>query len=397
MKITTKLLAAAIVLLAACKKDAVDETSSVKSSGENVSEAMVQEGGANPDEADLNMNGKSVKQGYVYLESNDAAGNAIIVYKQEWDGKLTWSSTINSGGNGRGAGLGSQSAIAINKEYNLLFAVNAGSNSVSSFKIKNDGSLELKYTVASGGTLPVSVCVYKDLLYVVNSTTADISGFKVGWDGSFTAISGSYKSLSDITAAPAQIAFSPSGNTLLVTEKITNKISSFSLAADGSVSQSVYTNSTGVQPFGFDFARDKFMIVSNASGGAANASTVTSYTNLHLDVTAVNGAVPNHQSASCWVATSKYGRFAYVTNAMSNNIVAYYVGPLGAVYYLPWSAAKTGMGPIDIAVSENNLFVYNINSGAHSITAFKRSALGKLQPVETITAIPAFAAGLIAN
>ena len=358
---------------------------------------MVQEDGNNPDETVLNANIKSLKTGYVYLESNDAAGNTIITYKQQSDGTLSWVATINSGGNGRGAGLGSQSAVAINKAHGLLFAVNAGSNSVSSFKIKNDGSLELKYTVSSGGTLPVSVCVYNDLLYVVNSTSADISGYKVGWDGSFTAITNSHKSLSDITALPAQIAFNPEGSSLLVTEKITNKIATFTLNTDGSINQAAYTNATGVQPFGFDFSRDKFMIVSNASMGAANASTVTSYTDLYLNVSAVNGAVPNHQSASCWVATSKYGRYAYVTNAMSNTIVAYYVNSFGAVYYLPWSAAQTGKSPIDITVSENNMFVYNINSVDHSITSFKRNALGKLQAIETIAAIPSFAAGIIAN
>ena len=80
--------------------------------------------------------------------------------------------------------LGSEGAIAINKDHTLLFAVNAGSNSVSSFKIKNDGSLELKYTVSSGGTLPISVCVHDNLLYVVNSTTANIRGFALGSNGS---------------------------------------------------------------------------------------------------------------------------------------------------------------------------------------------------------------------
>ena len=108
----------------------------------------------------------------------------------------------------------------MNEYHTWLFAVNAGSNSVSSFKINNDGTLELKHTESSGGTTPISVCVYDNLLYVVNAASADINGFTIGWDGSFTPIDGSHKSLSDITAGPAQIAFSPQGNSLLVTEKV---------------------------------------------------------------------------------------------------------------------------------------------------------------------------------
>ena len=133
------------------------------------------------------------------------------------------------------------------------------------------------------------------------------------------------------------------------------------------------------------------------SEGADNASTCTSYANLYLNMSDVNGSVANHQSASCWVATTKYGRYAYVTNAKSNNIVAYYVNALGAIYYIPWSAAATGAGPGDITVSTNNLFVYNINSGDHSITGFKRSALGTLKPIGTVTSIPSAAAGIVAD
>src|SRR5262249_17866781 len=102
-------------------------------------------------------------------------------------------------------------------------------------------------------------------------------------------------------------------------------------------------------------------------------------------------------TASCWVTTTKYGRYAFVTNAASNNIVTYYVNPSGAIYYLPWSVRTAGAGPIDITVSENNLFVYNINSGDHYITEFMRSDIGTLRPIGTITAIPSFAAGLIAD
>ncbi len=397
MKITFKLMVAAVVLLAACQKENVSLQSPAKSSGANLSEAMMQEDGNNPDETVLNADGKPLSNGHVYIQSNDANGNSVIVYNQQPDGTLAWSSTTGSGGNGKGAGLGSEGAIAINAKRALLFAVNAGSNSVSSFKIKNDGSLELKYTISSGGTFPVSVCANNDLLYVVNSTTANICGYKVDGSGGLRKIEGSEKSLSDITALPAQIAFSPAGNSLLVTEKITNKIAAFSLAANGSVSNAVYTNAVGVQPFGFDFSRDKFMIVSNAFGGADNASTCTSYANLYLNVSDVNGSVANHQSASCWVATTKYGRYAYVTNAGSNNIVAYYVNASGAIYYIPWSAAATGAGPGDITVSTNNLFVYNINSGDHSITGFKRSALGTLKPIGTVTSIPSAAAGIMAN
>ena len=397
MKITSKLLMATVVFFAACQKENTTTKAPVHSSDVNVSEAMLREDGNNPDENVLNAEGNSLATGHIYIQSNDAAGNAILMYNQQHDGKLAWTSTTGSGGNGSGAGLGSQSAVAINADNTLLFAVNAGSNSVSSFKIKNDGSLDLISTINSGGKLPVSVAVYKNLVYVVNSMSANISGYTIDADGNFTKIQGSKKALSDSTASPAQIAFSPEGNSLLVTEKMTNKISSFALDANGSIMKAAYTDATGSTPFGFDFSRDKYMIVSNASQGADNASTCTSYQDLFLHVKDVNGAVANQQSASCWVATTRFGRYAFVTNAKSKNIVSYYVDAFGALFYLSWSPAPTGTAPTDITVSANNKFVYNINSGDHTISEFQRSLFGTLQPIGTVTSIPMFASGLAAN
>lgn len=395
MKLSSKLFFAFAVLFASCQKESITRQTPV-SSNQDVSEATVQEGGNNPDDAMLNES-KASNGGHVYIESNDSTGNAIVMYNQDADGKLTWSSTTSSGGNGTGKGLGSQGALAINEDHTWLFAVNAGSNSVSSFKINNDGTLALKHTVSSGGTFPISVCAHDNLVYVVNSASADISGFMVDWDGTLTPIDGSHKSLSDITAGPAQIAFSPQGNSLLVTEKATNKISVFTLNGSGAVMQTNYANAVGETPFGFNFSRDEFMIVSNASGGADNASTCTSYMNLYDGATAVNGAVPNHQSAACWVATSKFGRYAYVANARSASINAYYVAANGAIYYLPWSVAETGAGAIDLVVSADNLYVYNISSGEHAIREFKRGALGKLNAIGSVMSIPAAASGIVAD
>jgi 6-phosphogluconolactonase (cycloisomerase 2 family) len=396
MKLNSKLLFAAAVLLASCQKEGINKETRVPA-GQNVSEAMIQEGGNNPDETMLNAKGNFSKTGHVYIESNDSTGNAIVVYNQGTDGQLTWNSISYSGGKGTGKGLGSQSALAINDDHTWLFAVNAGSNSLSSFRIRNDGTLQLRNTVSSGGTFPVSVCTYNNLVYVVNSTTADINGYTVGQDGSLTPVNGSHKSLSDITALPAQIAFNPHGNSLLVTEKTTSKISTFILDNAGAVTKAIYTNSVGEEPFGFDFSRDRFMIVSNAFQGADNASSCTSYTNLNGAVMDVNGSVGNYQSAACWLATTKFGRFAYVANTKTSNINSYYVDPNGAIYYLPWSPVATGTAPIDLVVSADNLYVYNISSGDHAVREFNRNALGTLKPIGSVTSIPVSAAGIVAD
>ena len=93
--------------------------------------------------------------GAVYALTNSPAGNAVLVYHRDADGSLTPAGAYPTDGAG-GAGLSSQGAVVVSDDGRLLFAVNAGSNSISSFQIRPDG-LELASTTSSGGTTPVSV------------------------------------------------------------------------------------------------------------------------------------------------------------------------------------------------------------------------------------------------
>lgn len=401
MRNTSRAFIAAAILFASCQKENLqNKTTDSSSNPSALTKEMVEENGNNPDEAVLNANAFSERtgtSGHVYIETNDAAGNAVIVYNQHSNGELVWASKTWSGGKGAGAGLGSQGALAIDKNHQWLFAVNAGSNSVSSFKIQNDGSLKLADTKSSGGVMPISVTIHGTYLYVVNSASSDISGFKVWDDGKLQPIQGSYQKLSSANAGPAEIAFNPDGAALFITEKATNKITAFAVNSSGVAYNKVVNTSTGNTPFGFDFARGKYLIVTNADGGNANTSTCTSYKGLdNLYISPVNGKVANGQTAVCWVATAKYGRFAYTANTGSNNITSYFIDAFGNIYFIPWFTAAAGQKPADIIVSEDNRFVYNINGGNHTLGEYRRGLFGELHNIGYISSIPSFAAGLVA-
>jgi 6-phosphogluconolactonase (cycloisomerase 2 family) len=301
-----------------------------------VTEEMMSEQGLNPDEISItensvNTSGALNRPGkndhYLYTESNDAGTNAILVFEINHNGSLQLDGTTASGGSGTGGGaLGSQGALVLDKNHEWLYAVNAGSNSVSSFKVHSDGSLTLAHTENTHGTTPVSVTVHGHLLYVLNRGSDNISGFWIGSGGSLAYIDGSTKPLSGTTVDAPQILFTPDGAWVVVTEKATNIIGTFRVKNDGSVNHGIFTTSVGATPFGFDFARDRFMIVSNAAGGAAGAGTVTSYVVGNNGTPAdVNGAVPDYQAAPCWIAITKHGRFVYTTNTATNNISSYYL------------------------------------------------------------------------
>jgi 6-phosphogluconolactonase (cycloisomerase 2 family) len=202
-------------------------------------------------------------------------------------------------------------------------------------------------------------------------------------------------------AHPAQIGFSPNGEYLYVTERGTNNICSFDVSTTGIASFDQVFPSTGVTPFGFSIARDSYMVVSNANapGGMAvpNGSSCTSYSGINPGtLNAVNGAVANNQTAACWVATTKYGRFAYDANTGSNDISSYYVAPWGGLYLIHPSAAP-GNASKDICVAADNYYVYALNTASpQSIGGYHRAFLGDLVSIGTTPGLPEFATGLVA-
>jgi len=392
-----------------CNKES-EKAVSVPDQPAETTASMISESGNNPDETIMTVSTdgrtnltatNSVSAGrnrgghFLYTESNEAGTNRIIIYGINHDGTLSLQGSVPSGGAGTGQGLGSQGAIAISGDHEWLFAVNAGSNSVSSFRVHDDGSLTLAHTESSDGQMPVSLSFYGHLLYVLNFNSDNIHGFRVGTEGALTPVEGSTRPLSGEGVVPPQISFTPNGRFLLVTEKATNKISSFKVKDDGSVLPDVATASTGQTPFGFDFGRDDLMIVSNAAGGADGAGSATSY---HIGATGipneVNGAVPNFQGAPCWVATTEFGRFAFVSNTGSNSVSSYYVAPGGKLLLINKAAAPTDNAPADIVVAANNFNVYNLNVKSGSITEFHRTVLGGLQSIGSVTGLPASVVGL---
>ena len=336
----------------------------------------------------------------VYTLSNSSGGNSVIMYERSANGTLTYTGSFSTGGTGTGAGLGSQGALA--QAGNLLFAVNAGSNDVSVMEIGKNG-LTLVDKKASGGTEPISLTVYGRLLYVLNAGgTGNITGFKIDRNGTISQISGSTKPLSSGAAQPAQIEFNPEGRVLVVTEKATNMIDTYVVGFNG-VAVGPHTQaSAGDTPYGFEFDKRGRLIVSDAYGGNALGGAMSSYRVNIGGISLISGPVYNSQTAPCWVAITKNGRFAYTTNTGTSNISGYRISFDGRLILFNdgGNTASTGAGshPIDLAVSNDSHYLYALSAGTNTISIFRiNNGRGGLTPVGTVTGLSAGAGGLVAN
>lgn len=331
--------------------------------------------------------------GAVYTMSNSMTGNDIMSFDRMADGTLSLSGTFPTQGLGTGGGLGNQGGLMLSEEDKMLLVVNAGSDEISVFKVKSDG-LEFTDKVSSGGIRPVSIAIHKDLVYVLNSGgTGNIAGFHLSDDGKLNPISGSTQPLSGPATGPAEISFSPDGDVLVVTEKTTSMIDTYTVDHEGIANGPLTRASNGLVPFGFAFDIRGHLIVSEAPSSSLSSYAVDKDGNLEN----ISISVPDSQTAACWVVITKDGKFAYTANAGSNTISSYDISPKGILILLNGVAATTGAGPIEMALSKNSKFLYNLNSGGQTITGFQIQTNGILTPVTTVSGIPSSANGLAAT
>ena len=330
--------------------------------------------------------------GAVYTMTNSLDRNEVLAFSRSADGSLTFAGAFETEGSGTGGGLGNQGGLILSPNNRWLFVVNAGSDTISVFKVKPNNLIFIG-SFDSGGARPISLTVDRNLLYVLNAGDDNISGFIVERDGMLSPLAGSTRPLSGANTGPAQIGFTPDGNVLVVTEKATNFIDTYVVGTDGLASGPDVFPSAGATPFGFAFGKRNRLFVSEAAGGAPDASSVSSYMvypDGELEV--ISAAVPTTETAACWLVVTKNGRYAYTTNTGSGTISGYGINKDGSIFLLDpdGQTGITGPGPIDMALSNNSRFLYTLNSGNGTISGFQVKSSGQLIPLS----IPIQATGL---
>jgi 6-phosphogluconolactonase (cycloisomerase 2 family) len=332
-------------------------------------------------------------RGVVFVQTNQPGGNEIAVYDQAADGTLSAAGTFATGGNG-GAALGaasdhlaSQSSLVYAPGHKQLIAVNAGSDTVSAFRVSGD-ELTLENVVPSGGQFPASVGVHNDLVYVLNSGGAGIvQGFRITKDG-LESIAGSARSLGlantdppNFLSSPGQVGFTPDGHQLIVTTKAsTSTIDVFEVGQDGLLSAApVFNPSATPVPFAFTFGGGGRLVA-----GEAGASSVTTYRIGQDGTLADPKSQSDGQVALCWI--ERVGDFYFVSNTGSNTLSSFRVGDGGQPVLVSAVAANTHPGPIDLASSSR--FVYAETGISSTIDEFRVEHDGTLVSIGTVTGLP---------
>ena len=332
--------------------------------------------------------------GAVFAATNGVRHNEVVMYSRSETGKLTYVGNFSTGGRGQGGindPLQAQSSLLLSSDHKYLLAVNAGSSTISVFKVHSYG-LELLDTKSTEGGNPVSVTMHDDLVYVANvGGNLHTAGFHLKSWGELEFIPNSKQPLSSLDTEPGTIAFSPDGSKVIVTERQTSKVDVFSVASDGSLSNGAITAAQGVEPFGASFAPSGALLVAEAGSGAVSSYSINSDNSLAV----ITSKSPSSGAATCWVIPS--GTYAFATSAITSSVSAYKLSASGDLSALGITLVEPGnqkaifppVGvtsfPLDLAVTPDNQFLYVVYSALGKVIGYQISDGGKLTKITSVS------------
>jgi DNA-binding beta-propeller fold protein YncE len=326
----------------------------------------------------------------VFVQTDNTAGNRVVAYHRAADGTLRPVGSYATGGRGGildGSVVdhtASQGSLAYDPAHARLYAVNAGSNTISVFGVSGD-RLALRQVLRSGGTFPVSVAVHGDLVYVLNALKGgDVRGYKtlgrllVPLPGSRRALGLDPNQTPQFTSTPGQVAFTPDGSQLIVTTKNNgNDIDVFGVGVSGWLSARPVVNSEpGTVPFAISFDQSGHLVIAEAGTNALATFALSS----HGTASLLN-AVGTGQAATCWVTPA--GSYLFASNAGSANVSGFISSAGGALTLL--GSTGTDPGTVDAASAAGGRFLYVQTGGNGIVDEFAVGTGGSLTKIGAVT------------
>ncbi|MFC6704538.1 lactonase family protein [Flexivirga alba] len=331
-------------------------------------------------------------QGVVFVQNDDPAGNTIVAYDRTGSGGLAQAGSYRTGGAGGVLSgsvvdhLASEGSLAYDRSSRSLYAVNAGSNTLTSFRVAGD-HLARQEVVSTGGQFPVSVTSHGNLVFVLNARDGgSISGYlRVGgallpvpfWHRDLHLNTSAPGQADEFTSTPGQIGFTPDGRTLIVSTKNGgNTLDAFPIGLFGPSAQPVVTSLPGKVPFGFAFDASGHLVVSEA--GTNSVATFNVSRNGH--VAALDTAATG-QAATCWIAT--IGNKVYASNAGSANLSRYTTSYSGAL--TAHGVTATDPGTVDAAASSDGRYLYAQTGAKGIVDSYRVQSDGSLAKTGSVT------------
>ncbi len=381
--------------------------------------------------------------GTLYMQSNGIK-NEIIQYARMKDGSLEEVQRIPTGGAGSGTykpiydqpnqpnAFEGVKSIILTSDYKWLFTTNGGDNSVSSFKVADDGRLTLMDVQPTGQPVTGKSGTAKSLAYSENTHTLYVchafgpdhihtfsvnNGMLTQKPGSYTAnIGDKHRVTTEIVLTPdnkfllvnnlfdQQPGKNPDGTPIVVVANMVDidGLVVFPVNSDGSLGTAIFQDAGGAAGFDLAFlhgSNNGFINSYAASGGIAMCNIDASGKVTCSPVVKINQEI-GMPSELCWIAISPDNRQVYATVFGYSYVSSFKINNGNiSVQQDPAADAVPGdgtfkaldkvvsSGPNDSWLSPDGKYFYQIYPNASKLIGYKTNQDGKLYKIDT-KAIP---------
>jgi hypothetical protein len=309
----------------------------------------------------------------VITSTNNASGNAVVVFKLDTAGtpSLAWTQSLWTGGKG-GA---STNAGILQFDHDLGAVANFGSNTVNQL-VRYDNSIAIAKTVhlAPDCVNPDSVALTREHLFVVGANCAESHAWPWGY------VDGPVVSLTDTSAAQIAVGRNWAAVTMSSGSLLQLPLSHEEGVLDGTSTSIPLPDDADMVPLGEAFWGNVL--------GFTPAHSPDSFAIVDEDqnVTPIAGPTPSYPvNAPCWVAKGP-GNIWYTGNAPGHAISIFFSDGQGGVFY---KSVPLPGAPTDITVAPDHKWLAVIYSagGEAYVAVFAIDDHGDLKPVATSSPI----------
>jgi 6-phosphogluconolactonase (cycloisomerase 2 family) len=343
--------------------------------------------------------------------SSSSSGTGVLFVATQGDSSVsTFSIDLTKGlltATGKGVATGSvPSAMLLAPSGTALFIANSGTNDISAYSVKSDGSLTAAGATQPAGMTPLSMAMDSGgkFLFVANQglqidpKSGTVSVFAVSGT-TLTEVPGSPFRVAAPGApggtGPSGLAVTPDGKFLYVANQFDSTLTKFSVDASGVLTMGPVV-SVGTTPSAVGMTPDGgFLYVANASTVSAFAICNQVLTNCNDpnspdgSLTVVAGSPFSAGIGPVAIVAAPSGKFLFVVNRLSNTISEYKIAT-GTGVLTPNTDAQisTGANPVGATIragtttitatggTTDYLYVPNLGASSVSIYSFDSTVGG---------------------
>src|SRR5215470_4603400 len=394
--------------------------------------------------------------GHLYMQTNETR-NTVVHYKWGAKGALTEVERVATGGAGSGTfkpisgqdsapnafeGAGS---VILTPDRRFLFTTNGGDNSVSSFRVGEDGRLTLLDAKPTGNPVEGRSGTAKSLAYTPSSGTLFVLHsfgpdhlrlMFVDGGGKLTARPERYtvNTTSKRNRVATMVVVSPNEDLVLVGTTFDEPIvltglypdgspilwvqraggafhsiasnapdpdglAVFPLQKDGSLDTARFYDAKGGSPFYIAFlhGRPDTFVIGYAVGDGCSIGTIAQDGTLNIGSLVKIDTSAGVPSELCWLAVSPDDRTVYATNFGYSNICSYHINGRGleiacdpACPRIPGDGTARGLngtvtsGPADNWITSDGAYLYQIYGNASKLVGYATQPDGSLNEITSI-------------